>query len=98
MSRFKKEVKAIIADQDVRDPRATLLAIERLCDAKISGPKKPEKLLRITVTRGSLPGTVAVDIAHNECELDILLSLAAVRKGVISFLASRNQAEGEGNV
>ena len=89
MSLFKKEVKAIIAGQDVRDPRAALLAIERLCDAKISGPKKPEKLLRITVTEGSLPGTVAVDIAHNECEFDILVSLAAVRKAVTSFIEAR---------
>lgn len=86
MSLFKNEVKAIIAGQDVRDPRAALLAIERLLDAKISGgPKKPEKLMRITVTEGSLPGTVKVDIAHNECELDILVSLAAMRKSVVSF-------------
>ena len=89
MSLFKKEVKAIIAGQDVRDPRAALLAIERLLDAKITGPKKPEKLLRITVTEGSLPGTVKVDIAHNERELDIMVSLAAVRKSVISFLEAR---------
>ena len=91
MSSFKKEVKAIIADQDVRDPRAALLAIERLLDAKITGQKKPEKLLRITVVSGDLPGTVKVDIAHNDCELDILVSLAAVRKTVISFLEARKE-------
>lgn len=89
MSPFKKEVKAIIASQDVRDPRAALLAIECLCDAKISGPKKPEKILRITVVQGSLPGTVKVEIAHNE--RDILVGLAAVRKSVISFLESRKE-------
>ena len=91
MSSFKKEVKAIIADQDVRDPRAALLAIERLLDAKVTGQKKPEKLLRITVTSGDLLGTVKVDITHNNCDLDILVSLSAVRKSVISFLEARKE-------
>lgn len=40
MSRFKKEVAAVIANQDVRDPRAALLAIEKLLTAKVAGPKK----------------------------------------------------------
>lgn len=49
MSLFKKEVKRIIADQDVRDPRATLLAIEKLLDAKITGPKKPKPFFSVSV-------------------------------------------------
>lgn len=49
MSLFKKEVKRIIADQDVRDPRATLLAIEKLLDAKITGPKKPKPYFSVSV-------------------------------------------------
>ena len=62
MSRFKKEVKAIIKDHDARDPRGALLAIERLLDAKITGPKE---LLRVTVKRGELPGELVCDLKHN---------------------------------
>lgn len=51
MSRFKKEVAAVIANQDVRDPRAALLAIEKLLTAKITGPKKPK-------VHAQLPGEV----------------------------------------
>ena len=63
MSLFKKEVKRIIADQDVRDPRATLLAIKKLLDAKITGPKKPKPYFSVSVFAG---GEVVIASTDND--------------------------------
>lgn len=95
MSRFKKEVKAIIKDFDVRDPRGALLAIERLCDAKISGPKKPVKpqprlqgeVLRINVFKGD-DGVFVAKVTTEQFTgeeqpvLDLAFALNAAEKGI----------------
>lgn len=86
MSRFKKEVKAIIKEHDVRDPRGALLAIERLLDAKITGTKKPRRLLRIDVVEGDLPGKLTCNIAHDAANpLNTALALHAVRDSTKGF-------------
>lgn len=48
---IRKEIKTVLREMDVRDPRQTIAAIERLVTAKITKPKKVPHLI---VTQGSV--------------------------------------------
>lgn len=44
-----KEIKAIVRDFDVRDPRGAMFAIEQVLDAEISGTKKQKPVFKVEV-------------------------------------------------
>lgn len=51
-----KQIRAIVNEHDVRDPRGALLAIEKVFDQpKVKGPKR---LLRLDIVEGPQPGTL----------------------------------------
>jgi len=89
MSRFKKEVAAVIANQDVRDPRAALLAIEKLLTAKIAGPKKGALVLRVDVIEGPNPGEIETVIKHPANHYVAARALLLVDRAIREFAAEK---------
>ena len=71
MSNKLKQIAAILANHDVRDPRATLRAIEQVLVAKVSKGAKPVAVIKVfdnPESGGPLKATVAIDYSESRIE------------------------------
>lgn len=68
-----KQIRSVIEEHDVRDPRGALLAIENI----LAQPKaeKPKRYFRIDIGEGPLPDTLASNIDHADVDDEFLRNL-----------------------
>ena len=71
MSNKLKQIAAILANDDVRDPRATLRAIEQVVVAKVSKGAKPVAVIKVfdnPESKGALKTTVSIEYSDSRIE------------------------------
>ena len=71
MSNKLKQIAAILANYDVRDPRATLRAIEQVVVAKVSKGAKPVAVIKVfdnPESSGPLKTRVSIDYSDSRIE------------------------------
>ena len=68
MSNKLKQIAAILANDDVRDPQATLRAIEQVLAAKVSKGAKPVAVIKVfdnPESSGPLKATVSINYSNS---------------------------------